>query len=153
LLLFSPLFLSSQDAGRLDSRLLLIPGILNEFDLSLNNLEANTLNSNRHIETLQSQVDSLLTSIEAQQKQLDKAWENSTLSEQRALTRSLGLESSLQSLEVSFRSSLIRTQELERENADLALSNARKDLVIFSLSGVIVFGVAFSIARRKIKRR
>jgi hypothetical protein len=59
----------------------------------------------------------------------------------------------LQSLEVSFRSSLMRTQELERENANLALRKARRDRTIILLTSLIVFGVGAFIARAKINKR
>ena len=152
LLLFSPLVLPSQDARAQDSRWLLIPGILNEFDLRLNNLEANMLRSNSLTESLQSQTDSMQNSIEAQQRQLDGAWESFTLSEQTARAKSHDLENSLESLGVSYRSSLTRTQILERENADLAIKVAKKDRAIAVLVSIIVMGVAAAVAAAALRR-
>ena len=146
LLLLSPFFLFSQDAALQDSRWSLIPGILNEFDMSLNSLEGNTLRSNRLIGSLQKEVSSLLISIDTQQQQLDRALKRYTALEQAALQRSQGLESSLQSLEASYKASLILNRELERENTDIMRRNARKTKAIILLAGIVaLIGIVFIV--------
>ena len=134
-------------AAEPDSRWLLIPGILNEFDTSLNTLEENTRYSNRLIGNLRNQVSSLLISIDKQQDELNQAWENYQNLELAALQRSRDFENSLEYLGASFRSLLTRERELERENTGLRISNARKGRTIILLASVIALASAVFIAR------
>lgn len=113
------------------NQLLLIPEILNECDQSINSLEKNTNASNQTIGNLQKDNNSMSTIIEMQRRELSQALTNLQASEQTAQEKSKNYEASLTSLETSYKGSLIKNQEQEREIAVLKdRVNSRNKIII-----------------------
>ena len=145
LLVFSlPLF--SQDV-KPDPRLLLIPGILNDCDLSINNLEANTNASNQIINSLQMRVNSMQTTIDIQQRQLEAASRNSTNWETIAREKSQNYEAISQSLETSFRALSKDNTEKDKKILKLTETNSKMLTAIFIMGGILLAILAFVIIK------
>ena len=119
------------------SQLLLIPGILNECEQTINSLEVNTSGSNQIIQSLQMKVNSMLITIETQQRQLNQDLENYQNSDLIAQEKFKNYEASYLSLETSYKTSLTESQTLRQDNNDLLLKVTKQRGTIITM--ILVF--------------
>lgn len=148
-LLFPLSLFFPQDVNR--SQLLLIPGILNEFEQSINNLEENTSASNRIISDLRMKVSAMSNTIEMQQRQLSQGSQNYQNLEQTAREKFSDYEASLTSLETSYKTSLTEIQNLRQQNKDLLLKVAKRDKALIVLGGVLGLAIAGTVVLAVLK--
>lgn len=134
-----------------DQRLFLIPEILNGLDTSTNSLEGNITASNLIIQNLSLKVNSMQTTIETQQRQLQAESENSANWEATALQRSQKYEQTLQSLETSFNQLLTENQEKDSQILKLKETGAKQMKAIFIMGSVIVLVIIFFIVKLAVK--
>ena len=148
-LFFWPVFALTAEQNQ--TQLSLIPEILNEFDNSLNRLEENTNNSNQIIRGLQMKVNSMQTTIDTQQQQLQAASESLIKSERTAQEKFKNSEDTLLSLETSLTALSLENREKDNQILKLTQTNAKQALWLFILGGVIVLAVAVLIIGFMIK--
>ena len=130
----------AQDVPQSQQSLML--GILNEFDLSINKLEANTKNSNQIISDLQKKTNGMSITTEIQQRQLNQALESLQASERTAQEKFRNYESSYQSLETSYKASVAQNRENEKKITALEVKLTTRNKIILGLS----IGLAVAIA-------
>ena len=143
--LFALLFFCSQSAQQ--DPLSLIPGILNDLDLSTSSLEANIAASNKIISGLLLTNNSMRAIIETQQRQLNQESENSANWERIARGRSQEYEQTLRSLEASLIASSRENAEKDGKILKLAEANAAQTKAIFIMGGIIAAVLAFFIIK------
>ena len=136
--------LYSQDVNH-NSQLLLIPGILNDCDMSLNHLEANMNASNRIINNLQKTVNSMQTTINIQQRQLQQASENLVKSEQIAQQKLQKSEVTLQSLKTSWITSLREKNEYKLKFETEKSKNKELIKAVRIMGGILTVIIALII--------
>jgi ABC-type transporter Mla subunit MlaD len=145
-LLSVPLLVYAQDAQP-SSQSLSIPGILDNFSQSLNKLEENTNASNQITSGLQMKVNSMQTTIDAQQRQLQQASENSARSEQAAQEKFKNSEATLKSLETSYKTLLRENKEKDGKILKLTETNAAQAKAIAIMGSILGAVLAYLIFR------
>jgi ABC-type transporter Mla subunit MlaD len=129
------------------NQLLLILEILNESGQITNSLEASTKASNQTIQGLSLKVNSMQTTIDAQQRQLKRASENSSEREQKISTLSDNYEQTLQSVQTSLTELSLESQEKDGKILKLTETNAAQMKAIFIMGGVLAAIAAYLIVR------
>jgi len=146
-LFFSPPCLYSQDVPVNRQLLLLMAEILNDLDSSTNSLEASITASNKIINSLLPTNNSMRTTIEMQQRQLNQESENSANWEATALQRSQEYEQTLQSLKTSFTTLSRENKEKDGKILKLTEINAAQTKIIFIMGGILGIITAYLIIR------
>jgi hypothetical protein len=125
--------------------------ILNASDMSINNLEANTINSNQIINSLQMKVNSMQTIITMQQQKLEQESKKSVNSEQIVLQKSQKYEATIQSLEQSYLT--LSTENKKKDDKILKLTETNSKLIfwLFITGGSLCLIIIFFIVKIIIK--
>jgi predicted RNase H-like nuclease (RuvC/YqgF family) len=145
-------YVLAQDA-KPGSQLLLIPEILNGFELSINKLEENTNASNKIISGLQKTNSSMSATIETQQRELDQASASFQNYQREARERFNGYEDTLQSLETSLTALSRENREKDDKILRLTEANSKQAKAIFIMGGMlglmVIAAAAFLVVKIK----
>lgn len=130
-----------------NSLLSLIPGILNDCDTSINNLETNTTASNKIMQDLSLTNNSMSITISMQQRELDRELENYRRLETAAQQKSQNYEAALQSLETSLTELSRDNKEKDSKILKLTETVSKMKTAVFVMGGILAAIAAYLIIR------
>jgi hypothetical protein len=149
LFLFSLSLSAAQDVQH--SQLLLMLEILNSSDQSIDSLETSTADSNQITNELSAKANSMQTTISLQQRRLQQESASFQIYKQEAQEKFNGYEAAISSLEASFKASLTRNQEQEREISKLKIQIAEMKTTIVIMGAVLAAIAAGAVIRLVMK--
>jgi hypothetical protein len=141
--------------GQEQEQLSLIPGILNDCDLSILNLEQNMKASNQIITDLQKTVSSMQTTINLQQRELEQGLINSEKFNIAAQMKYQNYEDTLVSLETSLTTLTAEGQQKDQKILKLTENNHKQSTALWIMGIALFFifagAVIFIIIKIKTK--